>query len=296
MDDYNTSMLSEAKNEYCIRLLNILTPLVILGIKSIFSEAVDLCDENNEEEKYLMTFQNFLSRVPKWNANIIKDETKRIVNESKLKEVLKWSWERRGKKIETFEFEMKEPDYQRINNNQNLLITWIGHESFLYQNKDINILTDPHFSERASPFTFAGPKRYMDPGMKIDDLPKIDVVTISHSHYDHLDYQTVKLLSKKFNDVLFIVPLGLKEWFEGKGIYNVKELDWWDSIKVKQTNITFAPACRAASGVAINVFVGIIIDFPLTFKALKGISKALVPLFTATANFTPINLAKSSSK
>jgi hypothetical protein len=83
MDDYNINVLSEAKNEYSSRLLNILTPLVILGIKSIFSEAVDLCDENNEEEKYLMTFQNFLSRVPKWNANIIKEETKRIVNDSK---------------------------------------------------------------------------------------------------------------------------------------------------------------------------------------------------------------------
>jgi len=83
MDDYNVNVLSEAKNEYSSRLLNILTPLVILGIKSILSEAVDLCDENNEEEKYLMTFQNFLSRVPKWNSIIIKEETKRIVSESK---------------------------------------------------------------------------------------------------------------------------------------------------------------------------------------------------------------------
>jgi len=82
MDDYNVNVLSEAKNEYSSRLLNILTPLVILGIKSIYSEAINLCDENNEEDKYLMTFQNFLSRVPKWNANIIKDETTRIVSES----------------------------------------------------------------------------------------------------------------------------------------------------------------------------------------------------------------------
>ena len=83
MDDYNVNVLSEAKNEYSSRLLNIMTPLVLLGIKSIFTEAVDLCEENNEDEKYLMTFQNFLSRVPKWNANIIKEETKRIVEDSK---------------------------------------------------------------------------------------------------------------------------------------------------------------------------------------------------------------------
>ena len=167
--------------------------------------------------------------------------TSGIANESSLKEVLKWSWERRSKSVETFEFETKEPNYQKIYKNEELMITWIGHESFLYQNKDINILTDPHFTERASPLSFTGPKRYMAPGMKIDDLPDIDVVTISHSHYDHLDYGTVKSLSEKFKNILFVVPLGLKEWFEDKGIYNVKELDWWESTKVQLTAITFAP-------------------------------------------------------
>jgi hypothetical protein len=82
MDDYNTSMLSEAKNEYCIRLLNIITPLVIEGVKSILKEADTLCITNNEEEKYLMTFQNFLSRVPKWNNDIISEETNRIIAKS----------------------------------------------------------------------------------------------------------------------------------------------------------------------------------------------------------------------
>ena len=82
MDDYNTNMLSEAKNEYCVRLLNILTPLVIEGIKSILKEADDLCVQNDEESKYLMTFQNFLSRVPKWNNDIISEETDRIIKKS----------------------------------------------------------------------------------------------------------------------------------------------------------------------------------------------------------------------
>ena len=82
MDDYNTSMLSEAKNEYCIRLLNIVSPLVIEGLKSILKEADTLCITNNEEEKYLMTFQNFLSRVPKWNNDIISEETNRIIAKS----------------------------------------------------------------------------------------------------------------------------------------------------------------------------------------------------------------------
>ena len=83
MDDYNVNVLSEAKNEYSSRLVTILTPLMIEGIKSIFDEATKLCLDNDEEEKYLMTFQNFLSRVPKWNATIIEEETKRIITKSR---------------------------------------------------------------------------------------------------------------------------------------------------------------------------------------------------------------------
>ena len=82
MDDYNVNVLSEAKNEYSSRLVSTLTPLLIQGIKSIFNEAVNLCKDNEENEKYLMTFQNFLSRVPKWNENIVTEETKRIIEAS----------------------------------------------------------------------------------------------------------------------------------------------------------------------------------------------------------------------
>ncbi len=83
MDDFNTNLLSEARNEYSSRLLNILTPLVIQGFKSIFKEAYELCVKNQESAKYLMTFQNFLSRVPKWNQEIINVETDRIIKTSK---------------------------------------------------------------------------------------------------------------------------------------------------------------------------------------------------------------------
>lgn len=82
MDDYNVNVLSEAKNEYSSRLVTILTPLILEGIKSIFDEALTLCSENDESDKYLMTFQNFLSRVPKWNTSIIEEECKRIINKS----------------------------------------------------------------------------------------------------------------------------------------------------------------------------------------------------------------------
>ena len=80
MDDYNVNVLSEAKNEYSCRLLSILTPVIIDGVKSIFNDAERLCIENDEVDKYLMTFQNFLSRVPKWNESIIEDECSRIIS------------------------------------------------------------------------------------------------------------------------------------------------------------------------------------------------------------------------
>jgi hypothetical protein len=82
MDDFNVSSLHESKNEWGARLITILTPLVIDGYKSILEEAIRLCKENNETDKYLMTFQNFISRIPKWNATIIETEKKRICEKS----------------------------------------------------------------------------------------------------------------------------------------------------------------------------------------------------------------------
>lgn len=82
MDDFNVTTLSESRNEYCALLISRLTPQVIEGIHSIFNDAVTLCKENDEDEKYLMTFQNFLGRVPKWNQEIVETETERIMNSS----------------------------------------------------------------------------------------------------------------------------------------------------------------------------------------------------------------------
>jgi hypothetical protein len=82
MDDYSITSLTDSKNEWCARLINILTPVTIQGVKSIFEEAHNLCRENDEMDKYLMTFQTFLSRVPKWNNTIIETERKRIVEAS----------------------------------------------------------------------------------------------------------------------------------------------------------------------------------------------------------------------
>jgi len=107
--------------------------------------------------------------------------------------------------------------------------TWIGHATVLVQSGGLNILTDPVFSERASPVSFLGPKRAQPPGIAIDDLPAIDVVVVSHNHYDHLDrWSAVKLHERSQGRTLFLVPLGIKPFLKKLGVTNVIELDWWD--------------------------------------------------------------------
>ncbi len=108
-------------------------------------------------------------------------------------------------------------------------VTWIGHASVLAQLGGLNLLTDPMFSERASPLAFIGPKRQQPSGLALAELPHIDAVLISHNHYDHLDAASVKALaSQAGGPPRFIVPLGLKRWFAARDIEAV-ELDWWQS-------------------------------------------------------------------
>ena len=121
-------------------------------------------------------------------------------------------------------------------------ITWVGHATMLVQANGLNVLTDPVFSLRASPVQFAGPRRAQPPGLAIADLPKIDVVLISHNHYDHLDAESVKaLVNQGWAEPLFIVPLGVKDWFTKLGVTHVRELDWWDSVVEKGVEFNFTP-------------------------------------------------------
>lgn len=107
-----------------------------------------------------------------------------------------------------------------------LAITYVNHSTFLIQTAGLNILTDPVWSDRVSPFSFAGPKRMRPPGLKYQDLPEIDVVLISHNHYDHLDLSTLKKLNKQFSPT-FVVPLGVDRLLQKNGIKNTVTLDWW---------------------------------------------------------------------
>ena len=112
-------------------------------------------------------------------------------------------------------------------------VSWIGHATFLVRLDGVNVLTDPVFSRRASPISFTGPACLLPPGLFIEDLPPIDVVVISHAHYDHLDTATLDKLPNK-ERVTAIVPLGLGKYFKGYG--DVREVDWYDEVTLPSAN------------------------------------------------------------
>jgi N-acyl-phosphatidylethanolamine-hydrolysing phospholipase D len=121
-------------------------------------------------------------------------------------------------------------------------VTWIGHATVLAQLGGLNVLTDPIFSNRASPLSFVGPARKQKPGLWLHELPHIDLVVISHNHYDHLDEASVKALAAQpGGPPLFIVPLGQKRWFAAIDIHNVVELDWWQSHRLGELEIVLTP-------------------------------------------------------
>jgi N-acyl-phosphatidylethanolamine-hydrolysing phospholipase D len=120
-------------------------------------------------------------------------------------------------------------------------ITWVGHSTLLVQLEGVTLLTDPHWGERASPLSWAGPRRLSPPGLPFENLPPVHVVLISHDHYDHLDLGTVKRLAAA-HDPLFVVPLGLKAWLAAEGVTHVAELDWWDSLEHRGLRLVCVPA------------------------------------------------------
>jgi N-acyl-phosphatidylethanolamine-hydrolysing phospholipase D len=121
-------------------------------------------------------------------------------------------------------------------------VTWIGHSTFLIQVGEVNVLTDPIWSDRASPFRITGPRRWVPPAVSLAALPPIDVVLISHNHYDHLDDRTVRELSRSHPNARWIVPLGLRRFFAKRRIAAVTELDWWNETRSGALTIGATPA------------------------------------------------------
>jgi L-ascorbate metabolism protein UlaG (beta-lactamase superfamily) len=128
-----------------------------------------------------------------------------------------------------------------------LSITPVGHATFLIQMDGVNILTDPIWSERCSPVSWVGPKRYSKPGIRFEDLPPIDVVLVSHNHYDHFDLPTLKRLAKR-GVPRSIVPLGNLQLMLSTGIPAVDELNWWQPVPLSpKVTITLVPAQHFSS-------------------------------------------------
>ena len=121
-------------------------------------------------------------------------------------------------------------------------ITFINHATFLIQIDGLAILTDPHWSERASPVSWAGPRRVRPPGVPFEHLPPIDVMLLSHNHYDHLDLPTLRLLRQRSSSIM-LTAAGDRRIVGPLGFDDTRELDWWDDAPITETlKITFVPA------------------------------------------------------
>lgn len=160
----------------------------------------------------------------------------------------KWQFERTRNGLPKpprngYRFPLTKPDVAWLKANRSeTTATWIGHATVLMQMAGVNILTDPHLTERASPVSFLGPKRFVPPALNFEELPHIDMVVISHNHYDHLDEGTVVRLARQAGgSPRFFVPLGNKAWFAELGINNVVELDWWEQREFMGLQVTLTP-------------------------------------------------------
>jgi L-ascorbate metabolism protein UlaG (beta-lactamase superfamily) len=129
-------------------------------------------------------------------------------------------------------------------------ITWLGQSTFLIRIDGKNVLTDPFLTNNAFPLSWGGPERYSPPGLKIKNLPPIDIVIISHDHHDHLDPKTLAALPRKEN-IAILVPLGLKDMIEEMGFKTIHELDWHQSVTIGEITLTALPAVHN-SGRGLN--------------------------------------------
>ncbi len=120
-------------------------------------------------------------------------------------------------------------------------VTFINHATTLIQVDGVNVLTDPIYSKRCSPTDLAGPARVRPPGIRFEDLPRIDAVVLSHNHYDHMDVATLKRLADRWPSMQIFAGLGNKAFLDSKGLPNVVELDWWQSRQVGHITISSVP-------------------------------------------------------
>ncbi len=172
-------------------------------------------------------------------------------------------------------------------------VTWIGHSTFLLQINGTNILTDPIFSERASPLSWAGPKRFTQPALGIDELPEIHFIVLSHNHYDHLDLASAEKLGP---GPTWLVPLNNSHLLSSVGIDNVIELDWWETHQVGGWKFTATPvqhwSARGLHDRFESLWSGWVIENEATTVYFAGDTGYNAQDFTETGErFGPFDLA-----
>jgi N-acyl-phosphatidylethanolamine-hydrolysing phospholipase D len=164
-------------------------------------------------------------------------------------DVLRWSAERladrlRGNRPQAPpEFSIVRPEFAAPRATDGALrATWVGHSTTLLQLGDVNVLTDPMWSERASPLSWAGPRRYVPPAVPLASLPPIDLVLMSHDHYDHLDERTVRALAAAHPEARWVTTLGVGARLLAFGVPQVVELDWWEETNAGGAQVVCTPA------------------------------------------------------
>ena len=163
------------------------------------------------------------------------------------RDVLRWRRQRRGQVLAadpprgSFPTARPEISFPRAGATD-YSATWIGHSTVLLQFGGLNIITDPVFSQRAFPVQWAGPRRVMDPAIEIHALPPLDIVLLSHTHYDHLDKPAVRQLARAHPNATWVMPLGVGAYVRGWGVREIVELDWWQQWTVGTLRVTATPA------------------------------------------------------
>ncbi|HEX4773029.1 MAG TPA: MBL fold metallo-hydrolase [Bryobacteraceae bacterium] len=163
-----------------------------------------------------------------------------------LIDLLRWKMTSRAEPSPQFVDDVTPSMPPRRVDGSELRVTFVNHSTVLLQQQNLNILTDPIWSERASPFQSLGPRRHRRPGVRKEDLPPIDVVLLSHNHYDHLDIEMLRWLAGR-GDSTFVVPLGLGQFLRSQKIEPVYELDWGESHFFPNATIHAVPALHFAA-------------------------------------------------
>ncbi len=158
-----------------------------------------------------------------------------------LLDALRWKLTSRPEPSPRFFADVEPSRPPAVVEGSELRVTLVNHSTLLIQQSGVNILTDPIWSERASPFTFAGPRRRRAPGVVWQDLPRIDIVLLSHDHYDHLDLRTLSRLAARGKSQ-FVVPIGAGPLLQSRNIGPVRELDWGESLPLAGAAIHAVPA------------------------------------------------------